>query len=202
MLGEDPELLKARLEELKERLKASEKEALELKNNRDSLNLEVKEISNQIRQLLTDYNSVKEEYMKLKKQKEELYNEVQKLKEERNRIREDLKALSDEIKNLLNEIKNLQEIIGKRKVNVYELKERLEHLEWEYQTRTMNPEEEKNFVERMRDAESLLRAAERYTECLNQVRNLRQLLNEKRKNLLEYCKLDTFAIKRTTCGLS
>jgi uncharacterized coiled-coil DUF342 family protein len=181
MLGEDPELLKARLEELKERLKASEKEALELKNNRDSLNLEVKEISNQIRQLLTDYNSVKEEYMKLKKQKEELYNEVQKLKEERNRIREDLKALSDEIKNLLNEIKNLQEIIGKRKVNVYELKERLEHLEWEYQTRTMNPEEEKSFVERIRDAESLLRAAERYTECLNQVRNLRQLLNEKRK---------------------
>lgn len=181
MLGEDPELLRAKLEELKERLRASEKEAVELKNSRDALNMEVKEISNQIRQLLAEYKSLKEKYLELRKQKEELYNEIQKLKNERTSIREDLKALSEEIKNLLNEIKNYREIIGKRKLDVYELKERLEKLEWEYQTRTMDPEEERIFVERIQEAESLLRAAERYNECLNKVRTLRELIEEKRK---------------------
>ncbi len=181
MLGEDPELLRAKLEELKARLKASESEVLELKNSRDLLNAEVKEISNQIRQILTEYNNVKNEYLNLKGRKEELYNEVQKLKSERNQVREDLRALREEVNLLLNELKNLQSVIGRKRVNVFELKERLEKLEWEYQTRTMDPEEEKNFVERIRDTESLLRIAERYNECLNQIKTLRQVINEKRK---------------------
>ena len=181
MLGEDPELLRAKLEELRARLKASESEAVELKNGRDALNAEVKEISSQIRQILSEYNTIKSEYLNLKKQKEELYNEVQKLKSERDRVREDLKALREEVNMLLNELKNLQAAIGKRKINVFELKERLEQLEWEYQTRTMDPEEEKNFVERIRDTESLLRMAERYNECLSQIKMLRQLISEKRK---------------------
>lgn len=181
MLGEDPELLRAKLEELRARLKASESEAVELKNGRDALNAEVKEISSQIRQILSEYNAIKSEYLNLKKQKEELYNEVQKLKSERDRVREDLKALRDEVNTLLNELKNLQAAIGKRKINVFELKERLEQLEWEYQTRTMDPEEEKNFVERIRDTESLLRMAERCNECLSQIKMLRQLISEKRK---------------------
>jgi len=181
MLGEDPELLRAKLEELRTRLKASESEALELKNSRDTLNGEVKEISNQIRQILTEYNSIKGEYLNLKGRKEELYNEIQKLKSERDRVREDLKALREEVNILLNELKNLQSVIGKKRINIFELKEKLEQLEWEYQTRTMDPEEEKNFVERIRDTESLLRVAERYNECLSQIKMLRQLISEKRK---------------------
>ncbi|MCS7104486.1 MAG: hypothetical protein NZ954_02840 [Thermofilaceae archaeon] len=185
MLGSDPELLRTRLEELKIQLRTLEKEAEELRNNRDSLNSEVKEISTKLRQLVMEYKELKDEYLKLKNQKEEIYNNMQKLKNSKNQLREDLNALSSEVKTLLNEMKNFQEILGRRKVNVFELRERLERLEWEYQTRTFSAEEEKSFVERIRDTESLLRAAERYNECVNQVKGIRQLISEKRKKITE-----------------
>ncbi|MEM3944550.1 MAG: hypothetical protein QXJ59_10745, partial [Thermofilaceae archaeon] len=69
--------------------------------------------------------------------------------------------------------------------DVFELRERLEKLEWEYQTRPLEPEEEKSFVERIRGTETLLRAAERYNECLNRIRSLRTLVSEKRKRINE-----------------
>lgn len=183
MSGEDPTLLRTRLNELKEALRKLEKEALELRESRNALNSEVKELSAQIRELTVEYRSLKEEAAKLRERREELYNQIQKLKGERNQVRVDLRALSDEVKALLNELKTLRDTIGRRRPDVYELREKLERLEWEYQTRTLSPEEERHYVERIQSTESLLAAVERYDECLARIRELRQLIVQKRSIL-------------------
>ncbi|RLE71046.1 MAG: hypothetical protein DRJ43_00630 [Thermoprotei archaeon] len=183
MSGEDPALLKARFDELRESLRSLEKEALELRQKRDELNSEVRRLSAEIRALSSEYREVKEQVAELKARKEELYSEIQKVKSERNQVREDLRALSEEVKSMLNEIKILRDAIGRRRVDIYELRERLERLEWEYQTRTLSPEEEKFYVERIRNTESMLVAMEKYNECMARIRELRQLIVQKRSML-------------------
>lgn len=183
MSGEDPALLRTRFNELKEALRRLEREALEFRESRNALNAEVKALSAHIRELTAEYRSLKEEAAKLKERREELYSQIQKLKGERNQVRADLRALSDEVKALLNELKTLRDAVGRRRPDVYELRERLERLEWEYQTRTLSPEEERHYVERIQSTESLLAAVERYEQCLARIRGLRQLIVQKRSVL-------------------
>lgn len=182
----DAGALREKLEELKKRVRELESEVGELRSSRDALNAEVRNLFTQIKELTDRYKNLKDKYLELRVEREQLYNEIQKLKNGRNQIREDVKALIDEIKLLMNEVRELQSVIkSKRRAEVFELKDKLEKLEWTYQTKTMDPEEEKALVERIRGVELQLRAVERCDECLNTVKSLRAVIAERRGKLKE-----------------
>ncbi len=163
-----------RLQELKNALREKEAEALNLRAKRDELNNEVKILSLRIREkreVLAEYRARISEIIE---EKNRLIEEIRKLKEQKNKISEKLSELRSLLREKREKMKNLRALIGRRLPSEEDLAEKLEKLEWEYQTRSMPLEEEKIYVERIEKLGRTLANVRKYNKLREEVAKIKE----------------------------
>jgi len=164
----------ARLRELREILKEREEEALKARAARDELNDRVREISARIRELRAEVAELRSKIDLLCQAKNRLLEEIRELKSKRERVREIVRELKRDMQERRERLRELRGLLGRKIPQEDELVSRLERLEWEYQTRSMDLEEEKIYVERINHTERLLVNVRRYNVLKEELGELRK----------------------------
>ena len=185
-----------KLKELKNTLREKEALALDLRAKRDELNNEVRIISLKIREKREILSEYRAKISEIVEEKNKLIEEIRKMKEEKNKITEKLSSLRTLFREKREKIRTLRALLGRRIPSEEALAEKLEKLEWEYQTRSMPLEEEKIYVERIEKIERTLTNLRRYNKLKEEVERLREEISSLatlRKEIIE--KMNEYSTK-------
>ena|GEM_PF-258783 len=187
-VGDDVINYSEKLRELKNILREKEALALDLRAKRDELNNEVKVLSLKIREkreILSEYRTKISEIIE---EKNKLIEEIRRLKEEKMKITEKLSNLRALFREKRGKMRNLRTLIGRRLPSEEILAEKLEKLEWEYQTKSMSLEEEKIYIERIEKIGKMLANLRKYNKFREEIEKIREeisSLTALRKEIIE-----------------
>lgn len=173
--------LRTHLVELKQKLRELEGVAQEYRFKRDETNREVKIISLKIRELRGRILELREEISEVRGKKNKLYDQLKAVREERAKGIERARSLREQLRELRDELAHIRSALrGGRGYSEESLKQQIERLEWEYQTRPHSIEEEKYYVERMKSLEALYVNIRRFNEVKNRIMELEEEIREVR----------------------
>ncbi|MEM1566407.1 MAG: hypothetical protein QW510_04915 [Candidatus Bathyarchaeia archaeon] len=149
-----------KIEELNQRLAA-------LKEQRNKLFAEAKELAEKRDKLNSEFKRLKAEAQEFKKARDEINAKIIELKQQRSQIKAEIAKKAEELKNIRGEIKVL--MAKKPSKNSGVLQKEIEAIEWKIQTTPLTLQEEKQLVEKVKQLEAQLNVHRRI-EQLSQKR--------------------------------
>jgi len=129
-----------KIEELQEKLSV-------LKEQRDRLNIEARRWAEKRNKLNEQVKDLRSEICELRSERDELNTKVRELKQLREKTKNEIHETIEEIKNLNQQIKALAKKKPSRSLQT--LQKKLDEIEWEIQTTSLNLREEKELVDQV-----------------------------------------------------
>ncbi|RLE81874.1 MAG: hypothetical protein DRJ51_02920 [Thermoprotei archaeon] len=163
----EPEYRK--LNELREKFRTIQEEALKAQSERDELNNIVRELSLNVREKREELRELRSTLRELKDKKFSKIATLRQLRERKTQLRDRLSELRRERRRLIQERKSLIQLVGKQRLSLDELKQQFEEIEWRYQTTPLSPEEEKWYIGKLLSLEKKIYAVSKLNEISDRI---------------------------------
>ena len=169
---------------MRRKLREAEVKLQELRQRRDELNEGVGKLSLEIRSKKEKLKELRNKYDEVLREKNDAYLKLTELKNKRKELLTQMKGLKEESARLKEENRFIRGNIGAvRRFREEELKSKLNKLEWEYQTRPINLEEDKFYINKIRNLEALYLNVKKYNRNRNRLQEIKSLMNSIRQEI-------------------
>lgn len=161
------------LEKLVSELKELENKIAQTRAERDEYNNKVRELSAKIRELRKSISERREELKALREEHTKVREEFNKYKEKKDSIKKILSELREERRSIISEMRKIRSKVRNiHEKNEKELRSKLEALEWEYQTKSLSPEEEKIYVNKINELLEQITVIEKYKKLQDKLNDI------------------------------
>ncbi len=143
-----------------------------LAEQENTANIETRKILDKRNKLNDEFIKIRQEIKELRTERDSLNEKVQTLKMLRDAARSKAKALVTDLRNIGEKITELQKKTPKRKQS--DLQEELDEIEWKIQTTSLDLNEEKRLIEKVKQLETQLNAYKKIEKQKKETNELRE----------------------------
>lgn len=181
------ESIREELNRLSQKLQEKEEKEKIVRSRRDELNSQVKKISAEIRALKEKYFEVREQLNKIRVEKNEMFEKIKALNEEKKKLIKEIRDLKKQHNEAKENLRSIRETVDRnvQRMNPEEIKSKIMELEWEYQTKTLTLEEEKYYMDRIKNLEMLYLKVKMYNDAREKISLIRSKMSENFKRIEE-----------------